>query len=343
MRQNKNIKVLISSVIFSALFAILFKWWTTGNPFHMSTIIFGAIILAQLLVSFYIGKKFFAYFMAKPSTQIRKLIVPYFILFLIFILLVCLVIIGLSLYISNLVMGVDTSGFIDKLFQVEYPAAIKYYFFFALLASSFFFYKIWRQASDKEQLLREENLKYQYRTLKAQVNPHFLFNSLNTLSEIIYEDARKADDYIQKLSGIYRYILDNENVDLISLDKELEFVIKYFELQKERDGNKIELKIQVGDAEKLRIVPVSLQILVENALKHNSVSENNRLKITVYKEDTFIVVSNNIQRKNTLDNSCGTGLTNLKERVKLITGKKAVINEDNHKFIVKIPIITITE
>ena len=187
--------------------------------------------------------------------------------------------------------------------------------------------------------MREENLKYKYQNLKSQVNPHFLFNSLNTLSEIVYEDAKIADKYIQKLSGIYRYILENEEIDLVPLNKEIEFVKQYFDIQKVRDNNKILLEIDCQDADEFKVVPVSLQILVENALKHNSRSEKSALKIRIERMNDVIVVSNNIQRKNILENELKTGLLNLKERVRLILDKNLILEEDNNRFIVKLPII----
>lgn len=339
MAKKKVNTFLMLALLFSIAFTPIFMWWTTGNPFQPSTIRFGITFWLEILLGFAIGRRFFAHFMDKPARQIKRLIVPYFILCVIIILLICMVVMGLSLYVYYLIMGIDTSDFFGTLLRSEYRGTIKYAFFFVLPASSFFFYKIWRQTLDNEQQLREENLKYQYRTLKAQVNPHFLFNSLNTLSEIVYEDAKKADRYIQKLSGIYRYILDNEETDLIPLSKEIEFVTNYFELQKERNGNKIELNVNIPDIGKYEIIPVSLQILVENSLKHNSVSKNSPLKINIYGEDMFVAVSNNIQRKNSMGNSYGTGLANLKERVKLITGREMVVTQENNEFIVKIPII----
>jgi LytS/YehU family sensor histidine kinase len=170
---------------------------------------------------------------------------------------------------------------------------------------------------------------------------HFLFNSLNTLSEIVYADAGKADSYIQKLSGIYRYILNNEETDLIPLDREIEFVRCYLELQKERDGNKIQAVIDVMNADKFRIIPVSLQLLVENALKHNSVSEEKPLEIRIYAEAGYVVVSNTVQRKNVLSDSYGMGLSNLKERIKLIIRKEMLVSQENNRFTVKIPLIDI--
>lgn len=259
--------------------------------------------------------------------------------FMVIILLISLMVIGVQIYLFHLIMGLDTTHFINNLFEVEFPQTIKYYSVCALIASAFFFYSSWQQAVDREQQLREENLKYKYRTLKTQVNPHFLFNSLNTLSEIIYEDTRKADNYIQQLASIYRYILDNEETDLIPLKEEIRFVNRYFSLQKERDGEKIQLEINIRQVERYSIVPISLQILVENALKHNSASEKNPLRIIIQNEnDPFIVISNNMQKRSTWSNSPGTGLSNLKERVRLIMGKEMTIETEQNRFTVKLPI-----
>ena len=266
-------------------------------------------------------------------------IIPAFLLFMVIILLISLMVIGVQIYLFHLIMGLDTTHFINNLFEVEFPQTIKYYSVCALIASAFFFYSSWQQAVDREQQLREENLKYKYRTLKTQVNPHFLFNSLNTLSEIIYEDTRKADNYIQQLASIYRYILDNEETDLIPLKEEIRFVNRYFSLQKERDGEKIQLEINIRQVERYSIVPISLQILVENALKHNSASEKNPLRIIIQNEDDpFIVISNNMQKRSTWSNSPGTGLSNLKERVRLIMGKEMTIETEQNRFTVKLPI-----
>ena len=339
MEKNKKLKVFIGTLIFSMLFALFFKWWTTGNPFHSTTILFGTIIFTIILISLSISNTFFGYFLAMPIKKVKMVIIPAFLLFMVIILLISLMVIGVQIYLFHLIMGLDTTHFINNLFEVEFPQTIKYYSVCALIASAFFFYSIWQQAVDREQQLREENLKYKYRTLKTQVNPHFLFNSLNTLSEIIYEDTRKADNYIQQLASIYRYILDNEETDLIPLKEEIRFVNRYFSLQKERDGEKIQLEINIQQVERYSIVPISLQILVENALKHNSASEKNPLRIIIQNEnDPFIVISNNMQKRSTWSNSPGTGLSNLKERVRLIMGKEMTIETEQNQFTVKLPI-----
>ena len=233
--------------------------------------------------------------------------------------------------------------FINHLFFVEFKGALRQFPIWILIAFVILFYQLLIQAINREQRLHEENLKYQYRTLKTQVNPHFLFNSLNTLSEIVYMDAEKADSYIQKLSGIYRYILDNEETDLINLEKEISFVRQYFDLQKVRDECKIHLEIDIENADKFKIVPISLQILIENALKHNLASEEKPLMINIKSDGMYVSVSNNIQRKSTVKDSSGLGLPNLKERVRLISRKEVIINQENNTFIVKLPIVTINK
>jgi LytS/YehU family sensor histidine kinase len=156
---------------------------------------------------------------------------------------------------------------------------------------------------------------------------------------LVYIDAKKADDYIQRLSNIYRYILKYEETDLISIKEELEFVEQYFNLQKDRDNDKIFLEIDIQDTAEHKIIPVSVQLLVENALKHNSMSKEKPLIIKIFMCDDYIVVSNTLQRKNILESSTKTGLLNLRKRVKLIVGKDLIENEETDQFVIKLPFI----
>ena len=339
MKKNKKVLGFTAALIFSIVFSLLFKWGQTGNPFKAETIMYGIVFFLNILIMGSIAYSSFRKYSNKPAHQIKKNILPSFLLFVILTLLVSLSLVSIGVYAFYLIKGLDTTNFLTQLFQVELSGAIRQFSIWILLGSAFFFYIIWRKAIEREQKLREENLKYKYQNLKSQVNPHFLFNSLNTLSEIVYEDAKIADKYIQKLSGIYRYILENEEIDLVPLNKEIEFVKQYFDIQKVRDNNKILLEIDCQDADEFKVVPVSLQILVENALKHNSRSEKSALKIRIERMNDVIVVSNNIQRKNILENELKTGLLNLKERVRLILDKNLILEEDNNLFIVKLPII----
>ena len=238
----------------------------------------------------------------------------------------------------------DLSTFLPNLFKYELPAAPNSNLMIWLLLSTImFFYILWAKAMKREQKLREEKLQYQYQTLKQQVNPHFLFNSLNTLSSLINLQSDVADTFINKLSSIYRYILENGSNDRIQLQKEISFVTDYFHLYKIRDEEKIQLNIKLENSLNFYLVPVSLQILVENALKHNIATREKPLNINIYNEEGYIVVKNNLQKMTTLVESAKTGLKNLNERIHLSTGKDLVITETNTEFIVKMPYTTNNE
>ena len=329
-------------LIFSFVAAALMKYQQTGDALHQTVYV---TFITIFLMSAGIG--YLAIYMVNRAkrynqAQITKRMLPALLVFYIAAGLIANAAVTIGVFGWFIYSGRDLSEFWPHLFKYELNFANARFFIWLMFFTIAFFYVLWQKAARKEQKLREENLAYRYRNLKAQVNPHFLFNNLNTLSEIVHEDPVKADHYIQKLSGIYRYILENEETDLITANRELDFVSGYFDLQKERDGDKIQLVIDFPGAGKFKLIPVSLQILVENALKHNAISEENPLEIQIYNEnDSYIVVANTIRKKNILPQSHQTGLANLKERVKLITGKEIIILEDQGRFIVKLPLIKI--
>jgi sensor histidine kinase YesM len=338
MKKNKKtIALLACALLFSFGFSMVVSLSENLSLFDITTVVFGITNLLSVLGIGYLFIKILTINSKKSVTQLKKSLIPSFVFSLLATIFIALSLYYLGNYTLFQIKGWGTENFINRIG----PGAIISLSVGLFVCCIAFFYTTWLQAIEREQKLREENLKYQYRTLKTQVNPHFLFNSLNTLSEIVYVDAKKADSYIQKLSGIYRYILDNEKTDLIPLNKEIEFVRQYFDLQKERDENKIQLNTDFENTDKFKIVPISLQILVENALKHNVISEEKPLVIHINADDKYISISNNIQRKSTLSNSPGMGLSNLKERVKLITGKEVVINQENNQFIVTLPLVDI--
>jgi len=328
----------IGLLVFSAIIAFLMKYKQTGDVFHPTVVV---AFLTIFLMSAGIG--YLAIFMVNSAnnynqTQVARRIIPALLIFYAGSYIIANVSISTGVFFWYLYFDRDLSEFFPNLFNHELNFASGRFLIWLMLFTIAFFYLLWHNSVKKELRLKEENLKYRYQNLKSQVNPHFLFNSLNTLSEIVYEDAKKADKYIQKLSGIYRYILENEENDLIPLNKEIDFVKQYFELQKVRDNDKISLDINFQDSDNFKVVPVSLQILVENALKHNSRSGKLPLKIRIERRNDNIEVSNNIQKKNIIENSSKTGLLNLKERIRLILDKDLILEEDNNQFIVKLPL-----
>jgi len=204
-----------------------------------------------------------------------------------------------------------------------------------------FYQQLQKTMVEKERLVKE-NLQSQLESLKNQVNPHFLFNSLNTLSYLIPEDPAKAENFVQKLSKAYRYILEIRERELTTLEEELGFLDSFNCLLKERFGDNLRISIKVPETVKnLQILPLSLQMLFENAIKHNIVSKQHPLHIDVFleKEDR-LVVRNNLQLKNQEQPSTKIGLENIKSRYRLLTKKEVDIIITQQHFIVVLPLVS---
>jgi sensor histidine kinase YesM len=189
----------------------------------------------------------------------------------------------------------------------------------------------------KEEKLKTEIIKLEYETLKNQVNPHFLFNSLNALTSLVAEND-EAVRFIKNLADVYRYVLDQKDKELVELDRELEFVSAYLYLHQIRFGKNLEIEICKAPANKM-VVPLAVQMLVENAIKHNEISIDAPLKILIYLETDFLVVENNLQLKSMVGNSSKIGLENIKLRYAYLTKSEIIIESKDNKFTVKIPLM----
>ena len=205
---------------------------------------------------------------------------------------------------------------------------------------SIYFMNELRKSVEEKEMLKRESLKAQLNALKTQVNPHFLFNNLNTLSSIIPENPKLAVDFVQQLSKVYRHILEVQEEQSILLKDELDVMKAYAFLLQTRFGDNLDITINVPDEKlKKRIVPLSLQILMENAIKHNIVSSEKPLKVEVFAENGRLVVSNNLQKKNQLNESTGIGLDNIRNRCKLLGSGQVEVTESGTNFTVSIPLI----
>jgi sensor histidine kinase YesM len=197
----------------------------------------------------------------------------------------------------------------------------------------------WRQSAIDVEASKREIIKAQYDSLKSQVNPHFLFNSLNALTNLVYEDQDKAALFIRQLSEVYRYVLDTRDKEVVALEDELKFLESYLFLQKIRFGNNLAVEINLDIQGKL-IAPLALQLLVENAIKHNIASSDNPLFIEITEREGYIVVENSLQRKNMPEEkSPGIGLENIKSRYKFLSDHPVVVDVSKDKFVVKLPLI----
>ena len=190
--------------------------------------------------------------------------------------------------------------------------------------------------------LDKELSQAELQVLTNEMDPHFIFNSLNTLNHLILNDPEQAHRFNNRLAQVYKYFLLNKTKELIPLQDELEFIGDYFYLLQIRHDNKLQLQTAIPDekSNKVMIPPCSLQILVENAIKHNEFTEANPLLIKVSVNEHYVQVSNNIKPKLYAVSSTGIGLKNLSSRYKLLLRKDITISTTHENFIVKLPLIT---
>ena len=179
--------------------------------------------------------------------------------------------------------------------------------------------------------------------LKNQIDPHFIFNSLNTLSHLIEEKPVKAKQFNDNLADVYRYILQKKGSDLVLLREEMDFLNDYFSLLQIRFEKAVRLYINVdpGHLDQYLVPPISLQVLAENAIKHNEFSDAQPMIISIKLEDGFLIIHNPVRKKMLARPSSGIGLNNLRERYLLTTDKEVAITENNHEFIVRLPVLKI--
>lgn len=239
---------------------------------------------------------------------------------------------------SFILVGYSFGEYLSKMnfSQFKLPIYISIVIFLSFY--SFYFYKEVQELKLEESKLQTENAKAKFNAIKTQIDPHFLFNNLNVLYSIIDENPKNAKKFVKNLSSIYRYILDNKDSDLTSLESEIEFAKKYLELLKFRFEDSLNFTIQVENNNS-KIVSLGSQISLENAIKHNKITDDSPLNLKIFTEDNYLVIENNY---NPISNSEGTklGLKSINERCKYLLNKEIVVDINKGKYIVKIPLLT---
>ncbi|MDG4716316.1 histidine kinase [Winogradskyella marincola] len=204
-----------------------------------------------------------------------------------------------------------------------------------------YFYNSFQKNKIKEQKVIAGAASAKFDALKNQLDPHFLFNSLNVLTSLIEENPDSAQKFTTALSKVYRYVLEQKNKELVTVDEELNFARTYMSLLKMRFEDSIifEIPDKASNPES-KVVPLSLQLLLENAVKHNMVTSSKPLHIKIYEDGNHLVVMNNLQPKQIVKKSSGVGLENIKQRYQLLTERKVYINQREKDFAVAIPMLT---
>ena len=324
---------LIYGIIIGILLTLLFDRNKIWNFHFIITQILYSTILSYC---FWLGNSGIAFYLSSKYSwlhETRKIIIWYFILIFSF----CLVVVFFfNAYIWFVLMKKkDFVNFYDN-FNVTFYICISLTVILTLLAFSTNFFREWKQSVIDGERMKREALMLEYESLKNQVNPHFLFNNLNVLTALIEQDRDGAVLYVKKLSDVYRYVLDRRNMELIPFEHELEFIQSYIYLLKIRFGDKLECIFDIQNSQFLTI-PLALQLLLENAVKHNEISMDKPLKIHIYDQADELIVENNLQIKDEISVSSKVGLKTLEFQFEYLSGKKIVIDQQSGQFSVRLP------
>ena len=244
------------------------------------------------------------------------------------------------IYMANLLFGSVTSAYWYEMKGIHIIIILITFFTTAINEGIFLFFK-WKNSLFVTEKLEKENVLAHYEAFKNQVNPHFLFNSLGILSSLIQTNPKNALEYVDQFSKTYRYILDVSNKDTVSIKEEMEFINSYIFLHKIRFGDNLQFKSEINSNHLNKfILPLSLQIPVENAIKHNEISDKHPLKILIYQENNYVIIKNNLNLKYRKDTLKPIGLRNLADRYKFISNVQPKFYKQDDNFIAEIPIVS---
>lgn len=354
MKPGKNQKPLIYTliqpfkkiwqfVIFSLVFSLglgLIFWPSLFDslPYFVIATVWGtAIIMSQWL-----GNVFIVYFLDKRiswvETPVKRAVIG----------IISLVVYSVTAFIFiQTLLYLIVEGSIPDNFGIQAiyssQVAIIIAFSIAFVFTSIGFLKSWQVSSLSAEKLKAEMMTYKYESLRNQLNPHFLFNSFNVLSDLVYKDQELAVKFISQMSDLYRYVIDSGDKEFISLSEELNFLESYIFLLKTRFEKNLDIRLKLEATDDDLIVPMALQLLIENAVKHNEVSSAKPLIVEITRKDDYILVANNLQQKSVSNNSTKTGLRNITQRYAFLTNRKIDVKLTDSRFEVLVPILKLAE
>lgn len=258
----------------------------------------------------------------------------------------------LVIFCSILLLSLFNYGPLILLTEVEpSPGRLRTGYLVTSVFALFFYYFVEREQHKKRlraEMLRsaqiqKENFQAQLQNLKNQVNPHFLFNSLNVLGSLIYKDQDQAVEFTRRLSDLYRAFLDTSNEPLIPLKKEVEIVKSYIYLLKTRFGEAVEFHLEIPSEEEFYLPPGSLQMLIENAIKHNGSTSKNPLRVYISQKEDYLEVRNRLKPRRERVSSTHTGLTNIESRYRFLTDRQPEFKKTEKEFIAKLPLLKVED
>ena len=333
-------KLLLLSLIILVVMIVIS--WALGNTVAFNVQLlqtFGYTIVYTFSLYFanaFVFQMLDKYFVAERFS--KKRILLGFILSFVISLLVVFV---LRIFEDVVIEQRTFAAFMAKERPGNYLFAIIITFFITLSLYAFYFYKAYQENKVKEQKIIAGTASAKFETLKNQIDPHFLFNSLNVLSSLIEENPESAQKFTTSLSKVYRYVLEQKDKELVGIEEELSFAKTYMNLLKMRFENSLFYELpEIQLNAEAKVVPLSLQLLLENTVKHNIVSEQKPLHIRIFIDGDYLAIQNDFQKKEVLQDRAGVGLQNIISRYGIITRRKVLIEQTEQMFTVKIPILT---
>lgn len=339
---NKLIKevpraIIISISIFIVLVLIRL---ITGNTISFDSdllVNFGyammyglSLYFANAIIFIYLDKVF------NTTYTLKRIVIGFLSSFLVSIFVIFL----LRIFEDVLIRNMTFSEYIQNESISNYVVSSVLTFVVTLAFHTFYFYRAYNENKVKEQKIIASSASAQFESLKNQIDPHFLFNSLNVLSSLIEENPDAAQKFTTSLSKVYRYVLEQKDKELVSVEEELRFAKTYMNLLKMRFENSITFELPEFENDEAKVVPLSLQLLLENCIKHNIVSEQKPLHIKIYIDNNELIIENNKQIKEVLQDRKGVGLQNIVNRYAILTKRNVIIQESETVFKVKLPILT---
>jgi len=342
--QNVKKTIFIGFIVGVILFMIdLTFYFLSGNPIILNQnllIKFGYYQMYSIVLTFVNGN-FFDYLNAVKWVKYGKYKLAIGLIGGIVITMITIIL--LRMVQEMVVKGEGFEEFYKEEFQnaIFYLTALFITIIISVFFHAFYFYQALQKKKVTEQKIIAGTASAQFDALKNQLDPHFLFNSLNVLTSLIEENPENAQKFTTSLSQVYRYVLEQKNKELVTVDEELNFAKTYVRLLKMRFEESIVFEIpEKANNPEAKVVPLSLQLLLENAVKHNIVNTSNPLHIKIYESQGNLVVENILQPKEVLKKSSGVGLANIKQRYSLLTNKPVIINRSASHFSVAIPMLT---
>ncbi len=324
-------------ILLLAIYSYLNILFTEGDRLFGYTVnpaLFFATLLV-IVITVWESNRLLAYYFLKDKTAFR--IHPLLVFFAASILVVGFLALTIT-FLFALYYGEEAHSLLTMKLALGFSFRIN--LFLHCLNAIYFFINKYKDAQIEAETLKKQNAEARFEALRNQINPHFLFNSFNALASLVHKDADASSKFIEQLSNVYRYLLNNQQNKIVKLEEELAFIESYVYLLHIRFQDNLHIENLINQKYyKTYIAPATLQLLIENAIKHNIVSKNKPLSIHIHSDNEYLIVENNIQLKEAKEESTNLGLHNIKSRYDYLCGKDALIIKSNGKFTVKIPVI----